>query len=622
MKCNCRRLRRPANFLIVLLVLLPVAPLCAQNSSLIDSNFLLRGNPPFPWVWRPYQQTYLPPPNLRNGPTLTQMIHEGKLELSLNDMLRLTAENELDLEADRYTYLIAQTDILRSKSGQAARGLPTAPVPGGLFFGAIGAGVGSNANVSTAGTGAAAISGAAKAVVVGPRGTFDPTFSTNFSFDRVQSPLNTTRVAGIPLVNVASTVLQTRYQQELPTGTSFSLSFNLQRQGSSQAALLFNPAFQSYFSFQVYQPLLNGFGLSLNHRFITFTENNRRVSLEVFSQQLNDSLSNAAGLYWDFVALTDQVKVARQEVQAAQTLYQNNLQQQAAGTMAALDVVQSESQLAASRRDLVVAQTNLQMQEVKIKSAISKAIGKDLDQATIEPSDALPEAAEIKLPSLTGAVESAMRSRASVREAELQVENQKIAEEFTHNNLLPTLSAFVAFNSYSLANGTNAMLRQMAQWVYPEFSVGFTLTFSLFNRAAQADDTRARLEFQQAQVTLDQTKSQVGLAVRSALVALIQSRAQIQAAELARSTSQETLRGQQVRYANGLATPYDVILAQRDLATAQLAEIQVRVNAAKAQVALEVAMGTLLSNHGVPFDNALRGDVFTGSIPSRNASTP
>ena len=316
----------------------------------------------------------LPPVNTKNGPLLEQSIHDGKLDLSLAEFLALVVENGLDVESDRYTYLLAQTDLLRARSGQAARGIPQAPIPAALFAGAIGAGLGNNANVSPAGTGAAAISAAARQVVIGPRGNFDPTFSLNFSFDRVVSPLNTVRVAGTPTVTVPSAVLQTRFQQELPWGTSYSVSFNIQRQSTTQLFLLFDPAFTSYFSAQIYQPLLNGFGLALNRRFITVAENDRKISREVFNQNLQSIVSNAANLYWDYAALRKQVEVAEQAVAASQKLYEDDQRGFEIGILARLDVVQAQAQLAANRRDLVTAQTNLQMQEVRLKSIISKNI--------------------------------------------------------------------------------------------------------------------------------------------------------------------------------------------------------------------------------------------------------
>lgn len=572
----------------------------------IDTEILSRG-PSTLRLWSPYRPMALPPVNTKNGPLLEQAIHDGKLELSLAEFLALVVENGLDVESDRYTYLLAQTDLLRARSGQAARGIPQAPIPAALFAGAIGAGLGNNANVSPAGTGAAAISAAARQVVIGPRGNFDPTFSLNFSFDRVVSPLNTVRVAGTPTVTVPSTVLQTRFQQELPWGTSYSVSFNIQRQSTTQLFLLYNPAFTSYFSTQIYQPLLNGFGLALNRRFIAVAENDRKISREVFNQNLQAIISNAANLYWDYAALRKQVEVAEQAVAASEKLYQDDQRGFEIGILAHLDVVQAEAQLAANRRDLVTAQTNLQMQEVRLKSVISKNISPQLADARIEPTEPLPGPDDIQIPALADAVRDASQDRSSLRLIQLTMDNQQIAAKFTHNNLLPTFSVFAQFNSYSLANGTNAMFRQLAQWIYPQYSAGVSLTFAIRNRAAQADDVRDRLELQQTRVSLQRTLHQTQQTARNAVIGLMQFRAQVEANQRAVESRQQAFRGEQIRLANGISTPYRVILAGRDLDAAQLVLIQAQVNYAKALIALELAEGTILEKNAIKFDQAFRG---------------
>jgi len=599
--------------LIAIVATLGKTPAAAQTSDLIDGDLLSRGPAVSPKIWRSYRQAYLPQPNLSNSPHLSELLREGKLALSLNDLLRLVEENSLALEADRFNYLISRIDLLRAKAGQAARGIPGAPVPAGLFAGAIGAGVGSLAPVSPGGTGGAAISSVAKSIVLGPRGSFDPTFSANFSFDRVVSPLNTAVVSGVPTVTTPSTVLQTVFQQELPFGTGYSVNFNIQRQSSTQRSLLYNPAFTPFVSAVVFQPLLNGFGFALTQRFTTFAKNNQKIASEIFQQQLDDNLSAGANLYWDFVAMTEQLRVAQQSVAASQKLYEDNQRQVEAGALAQLDLVQAQSQLAASQRDLVIAQTNLQLQEAKIKATISKVFNADLDKATIVPTDALPQADEINVPPLEVALRSAMEGRPPVREGELQSENERIASAYTRSNLLPVFSFFALYNGVGLGSGTSPAFRQLAHFAFPEYAAGFSLTFSIHNRAAQADDIRARLESQQVEASNAQTRSTVGLAVRSAVNALIQNRAQIEAAHRAVEASQLAFTGQQVRLQNGLATPYAVILAQRDLITAQYAEIEARVIAAKDRVALEIAMETFLQNHGIAFDEAIRGDVWKGS---------
>jgi outer membrane protein TolC len=157
------------------------------------------------------------------------------------------------------------------------------------------------------------------------------------------------------------------------------------------------------------------------------------------------------------------------------------------------------------------------------------------------------------------------------------------------------------------------MFKQLIQYVYPEYSVGFTLSFPIKNRAAQADDVRARIERQQAEVTFEQTKSNVDVQVRTAITNLTQARSQVEAAERAAAASQTTADAEQAKWSEGLSTLDDVFQAQLDLITAQAAEIQSRVNYAKAVIAQEVAVGNLLESHYIDFEKALQGTLWKGN---------
>ncbi len=151
----------------------------------------------FPGFWQPYKQRAIGLPILENSPRLGSLIHDGKLELSLADAMALTLENNLDIVIGRYVVPFSQTDILRTKSGQAARGFTGALFPSELNSGAIGAGVTNSG--STGGTGnAGGITGGGGAVSIGAAGAFDPAVSFGFSWDRVTSPLNSLVVSGIP----------------------------------------------------------------------------------------------------------------------------------------------------------------------------------------------------------------------------------------------------------------------------------------------------------------------------------------------------------------------------------------------------------------------------------------
>lgn len=568
-------------------------PAAAEGPDRLDPGGLSRGAPAFPRIWAPYRPITLPDIELHNPPSLRQRIAGGALRLPMRDFLQLVLESNLDLYAAHFDAAIAEVDLLRAESGQAARGAASAPLPGGLFAGAIGAAVSSTAPLSPGGTGGAAISTQGRLVVFGPRGNFDPTVSLNLSYDHLVNPLNTKKVAGLAAVTIPSTVLQTRLQQELPYGTSYSLSFNLQRQSSTQAGLLFNPALTSFFAVQVYQPLLNGFGLALTKRFVTFADNNRKIVREALQTKRNDMLAAAADAYWELIAARERVRVADQARAAAQQQYDESRQRVALGTMTPLELLAAESELASARVQVVTAQTTLEQDEVSIKALISRTSEPALDAAVIEPVEPLPDPDDIEIPSLGSSIASALSHRSAIRLAELSIRNQHIAEQFTRKNLLPTFSVYGAVDLYGLAPTASPVLRQLLRASYPEYSVGFTWSLPLFNRSAQADDVRARLETQQAEADLRRTTTQVTRQVQTATLSLSQGRARVQAAQRAVAASRRAFEGEQDKLRAGISTPYRVTLAQRDLTSAQFAEIQARVNLAKALVAYRLAVGDL-----------------------------
>ena len=584
----------------------------AGPASLLDINLLNRGRSTFPQVWQPYRPAPLPSVDSNNGPELTNYIHQGKLAVTLDQFLQLVVENNLAVEAARYNYLISQVDLLRTQSGQAARGVPSLPVPAALFAGAIGAGVGNILNVTNQGTGGTAISGNAKSVSINPRGIFDPTISINMSWDRVVNPLNTTKVAGVSTVAIPTAVLQTRWQQQLPFGTGYSFSFNIQRQTTTQAHILYNPSWTSFSSISVYHPLMNGEGRAFTKRFVDLAENDRRIAYETFGIDMTGELIAAANAYWDFVAARERERVAQEALNLAETIYETTKQRIDLGTLAQSELITAESQVAASRRDLIIAQTSRQLQEVATKSFVTRVAGSDTTDLPFEPLDVLGAKTDIPIPALNEALRTAMR-RAPIRVAELGLENQTIAEIFTRSNLRPTLSAFGEINSYSLSPAMSTSLKQMWQYTFPEFSVGLTLTFSLKNRSAQADDVRARLDRQQAQVAFEQTKANVGIQVRTALTNSTQARAQIQAAQRAVTATRQTAEAEQVKWNEGFSTLENVYQTQIDLTRAEAVEIQSRVDQAKAVIAQETAVGSFLESHNIVYDSALQGRLWRDS---------
>ncbi len=127
---------------------------------------------------------------------------------------------------------------------------------------------------------------------------------------------------------------------------------------------------------------------------------------------------------------------------AAKNLAANNQSRLDAGTMAPLDVETALSQAAASQRDLIIAQTNLQNAELRLKVTFSKNLDEPLASATIEPTDAFPDPSLAILPSVREATAIAHANRAEIPVAEGNIKSQKDAMPFIRNSLEPKLNVF------------------------------------------------------------------------------------------------------------------------------------------------------------------------------------
>lgn len=565
----------------------------------------------FPFIYRPYLSWHVPFPNLANSANAPLAIQDGQLSLSIHQLLAAVVDNNLTIASARYFPSIAQTDLMRARSGASPRGVDVSQIPSGVFAGAQGgsilgtAGGGGGGGASNAG----GITGAATPVVIRPAGLFDPTLSLNFSHDHTNSPLNTTVVAGVPSVSTGTAAFSASYNQAFSTGTSFSISYGMQRLGSTQLHILYNPYFTPGFNFSVNQQLLNGFGFAVNRALIKVSENEQKIERESFRQQLITTISTAENAYWDLVAAQSSVRAAQEALDAARQLETENRRQLEIGTMSTLDLVTAESQAAAAQRDLIVAQTNLQNAELQLKTQFSKSLDDNFATATILTTDSFPDPDDTVLPSLQEAIAIAHRNRPDISVAEGNIKSEQDVLPFIRNALLPNLNVYGLISNVGLYNVFGTAFTEAIQFKYPQVAFGIQLTFPVRNRQAQADVVRSELELRQSQDTLVRTKSQVEVDVQNALIGLTQSKAQVAAARETVILEQQKLSAEQTKLASGLSTSYNVVLIQRDLLTAQLAEVQARAAYAKARVTLDQAMGTTLETNHINLDEAIQGRV-------------
>jgi outer membrane protein len=581
---------------------------------------------PFPNLIAPYRSIHIPEPVVTNSPRIDQLIHDNKLELTLQDAVELALENSMDIAVSRYYPWMADTDLLTAEAGGFPNGVPGAAV---RF---------SNANI--------------------PFINFDPVVTSQTSFDDRKTPINNPFISGTGTTATAAALVTHTSQfnnnvvQGFSTGTNLTVAWNNTRSSSGSAFNFFNPDVTSALVVTVTQQLLNGFGRFANRRNILIANNNRKIADLAFSQQAITTVTSTITAYWELAYARENVNVQQQAVLVAQKLYDDNRKQLEIGTMAPLDVTRAESELATDRQNLIVAQTVKLQDEQILKNAISKdPLAPNLINVEIVPIDKPTPPEMTEAATFEDSVKEAFQKRPELLEQSINIKNAEIDAKATGIALRPTATLFAQYTSQGLAGnsaipGTSTVVpgaqivdstgavvanefepvtvtprvgvntqgfttaqSQIFHNQFPDYIVGLSAQITLRNRQAQAANQWSILRLRQTEATMRQLQNTALLDVRNTYIALQQDRARVDAAKKARELQQQTFDAEQKKYQLGASTVYQVILTQRDLISAQATELRALSDLLEAKAAYERAVGRTLDVNRVTIADAKHGSV-------------
>jgi len=613
-------------------ILVGAPPAFGQQGSAPESRSPQLGNTHPRWysgITQPYEARTVPPVSVSNSNRIDALLRAGNLYVSLSDAIALALENNLDVEIQRYEFSLAETDLLRARSGSGILGIPTnvlGGVPTGAGFALLG-------SPSTGLAAAGAVS------PLGPGLSYDPYLTGTLNFGHTTNPQSNTVTSGTNALVTTNKTANFGIAQAFPTGGSVLLAYNNITQEQNSFRSTVNPFTNSSLDLTITQPLLQGFGLALNNRTIRIAKNNIKAADYVFRQQVINTVANVVQLYWNLVAANSTVGVRTQAVTVAQKLYDDNQKQVEIGTLAPIEVVRAEAQLATAQQDLVAAQSAVLQLEAVLKSALSRngLADTSIQSAHVVPTDPIhiPEVEQIQ--PIQDLVSTAMDNRPDLAQSRIQIDNAQIVLTGTRNAMLPTLNAIGDFRSNAevgqqntvlgppstttgliqtppiadpfFLGGYGTVLGQLFGRNFPTYSIGLNLTIPLRNRAAQANVATATLNLRQNQLLVQRQINQIRVDVQNAMTAVNQARAQYQAAVKGRILEEQTLDADQKKLALGATTVYQVIQDQRDLTTAAAAEVTAQAAYSAARVQLDVATGMTLSNNKVEFEEAKAGHV-------------
>ncbi|MDQ6663762.1 MAG: TolC family protein [Acidobacteriota bacterium] len=653
-------MRQIQPFASLLCVLLTVSPLAAadnagaplpQTRPSVDQITFPSGR--FSRITGDYRPREVAPINLGNSNRLDSLLRAGNIYLSLQDVIALALENNIDIETQRYGAMISDVNIGRAQAGGALRGV-TPQVQNGPTSAQPGQSTGVTQSAAAQASSASNTSGALVQQTGSLIPNLDPSIQGLLRFGHTSQPQSSQFVTGTSALVLSSDVGNLTYNQGFLTGTTFSLGYADFRQQTNSNRADFNPSRTGSFTLNVTQHLLQGYGIAVNNRNIRIAKNQRESADLQFKEQVITTVSTAMNLYWDLVSFNDDVKAKQQSLAYNQKLYDDNRKQVEIGTLAPIEIVRAEAAVAGSQQDLILSQTRVLQQETTLKSYLSKTgvASPALIDAHVIPTDRIriPDVEPIE--PYQDMVAMALRSRPELSQSRISVTNAKINLKGSRSQLLPTLDAFaiVANNGLigtvnaipvppgssmltmpgDIAGGTPVLARsvntfflggygnlfsQLFNRNFPDYSAGVQLNIPLRNRAAQSDYILDQITVRQGELALQKQENTVRVEVQNAIIGLQQARAVYQSSVKARVLQEQTLDAEQKKLALGASTIFNVILVQRDLAGAQSAEVTALSNYSKARVEIERATGQTLINHNISVEEAFKGTVSRPASP-------
>ena len=457
-----------------------------------------------------YAPSQVPAPQLANSARLQQLIRDGRLYISLQDAISLALENNLDLAIARYNLPIADTDILRTKAGGSFRGVNTGVVqgtPGGGVggFGAGAPGAGAGGTTGGAGGAGAGAAGLVQSTLgIGSNvPSFDPVITGITGIEHQTLPLSNIQIYGVPKLQTNTGQVNLNYSQSFPTGTTFSLEMDNNRQTSNSIFNSLNPTLNSSYRVTVQQQLLSGFGTGPNLRFLRIAKNNKKISDIAFKTQVIATMTQIANIYWDLVSAYQEEKVNEQSFSFAQQSLDNAKKQLQLEAVPEMDVMRAEAEVSRRDQDLTVAKTNLQLQESLIKNALTR----NLDDPTLEampviPTDRLDAIEMVPEKPTQDLIAQALLDRPELSESDIDLQNRQISRKAAANALLPTLALVGFYGGTGLAGDLNPFftlpnppLVPTNWWgavqdgfnnTSPDYFVGLNLNIPIRNRVAKA----------------------------------------------------------------------------------------------------------------------------------------
>ncbi len=403
--------------------------------------------------------------------------------------------------------------------------------------------------------------------------------------------------------------------QKLVTGADYKLSFTNDRNRTNSVTAGLNPSYFTEMVFSLTQPLLKNFGIDLTKRNIYIANNEVNISDYVFEDKVIDIISDVENVYWDLVFSIEDLAVKKKSLERARNLERQVKAQVAVGTMAEIETLQAQSEVASRDESLLVAQDLIQDNEDILKNILNIDYGSEEGLKAIYPSDR-PEMVADEI-NLYQAIKDTLLNRPDYLGKKKELENKNILVKFRENQLYPTVDLFgtmglngLSGDAITVNSGTfqgrskyggdyGTALSDSLTGKFYNWEVGIKLSYPLGNRSAKAQLSASRLEKAQLILSIKDLEKSIIVEVREAVRQLKTDLKRINATRIARKLAEEKLKAEEKKFEVGLSTSFSVLEFQEDLAEEQSNEIKALIDFKKSKIRLRQVMATTLKENDI-----------------------
>jgi outer membrane protein len=437
------------------------------------------------------------------------------------------------------------------------------------------------------------------------RTSWTPAFSAGFVGRRADSPPSSFLSGAADKITDTNQGGTLGIQQLLPWGTFYTVNWDNARVTTNNIFTSFNPLLRSNVDASIQQPLLRNFRIDSARHSLQLSQKSREIADVDLQQTIALTIRNVKNAYWDYKYAVASLDVARQSLELAQESLRNTRSRVEIGTLAPIDVVEAEAEVAQREEAVILAEASIGQTEDRLRALIFDPSTPEFWNLRIEATDAVPF--QVQAVDVDAAITRALSERTDLAQGKKAIERTSISERYYRNQTLPDLNLQLSYNATALA-GTQlvrgpgafpppiigeevrsygSMLRDVFGAAFPTWQFSVNVTYPVGRSSAEAALASTRLQVRQANTNVRNLELQVATQVRDAGRQLVANSKRVDATRAARVLAERRLEAEEKKFAAGMSTSFLVFQAQRDLAQARNNELRATLDYTKSHVDFE-----------------------------------